>query len=187
MPQDLTDDKSTLVQVMAWCRQAISHYLSQCWIRSVLPYGVTRPQWVNHYQAQENMTNHHHVYFFLRCIAYFCIYWWDYSLNVLSIFGCFHIEMFSITFWLIPFSIGISIIFMCQWFILIAICLGWLQIKVPISNENSISHRMIDNRELSLCCNWLSDLTYWDWDKMAAILQTISLNAFSWWKFLYFY
>ena len=24
MPLDLTDDKSTLVQVMAWCRQAIS-------------------------------------------------------------------------------------------------------------------------------------------------------------------
>ena len=28
MPLDLTDDKSTLVQVMAWCRQATSHYLS---------------------------------------------------------------------------------------------------------------------------------------------------------------
>ena len=30
MPQDLTYDESTLVQVMAWCRQAASHYLSQC-------------------------------------------------------------------------------------------------------------------------------------------------------------
>ena len=47
MPQDLTDGKSTLVQVMAWCRQAASHYLNQCWPRSLLPYGVTRPQWVN--------------------------------------------------------------------------------------------------------------------------------------------
>ena len=47
MIQDLTDDKSTLVQVMAWCRQATSHYLSQCWPRSVSPYGVIRPQWVN--------------------------------------------------------------------------------------------------------------------------------------------
>ena len=46
MPQDLTDDKSTLVQVMAWCRQATSHYLSQCWPRSMSPNGVTRPQWV---------------------------------------------------------------------------------------------------------------------------------------------
>ena len=43
---DLTDDKSTLVQVMAWCRQATSHYLSQCWPRSVSAYGVTRPQGV---------------------------------------------------------------------------------------------------------------------------------------------
>ena len=47
MPQDLTDDKSTLVQVMAWCRQATSHYLNQCWPRSPMPYGVTGPQWVN--------------------------------------------------------------------------------------------------------------------------------------------
>ena len=47
MPQDLTDDKSTLVQVMAWCHQATSHYLNQCWPRSPRPYGVTRPQWVN--------------------------------------------------------------------------------------------------------------------------------------------
>ena len=43
-PQDLTDDKSTLVQVMAWCHQATSHYLSQCWPRS--PYGITKPHWV---------------------------------------------------------------------------------------------------------------------------------------------
>ena len=47
MIQDLTDDKSTLVQVMAWCRQATSHYLSQCWPRFLPPYGVTRPQCVN--------------------------------------------------------------------------------------------------------------------------------------------
>ena len=46
MPVDLIDGKSTLVQVMAWCRQA-SHYLSQCWPRSLSPYGVIRPQWVN--------------------------------------------------------------------------------------------------------------------------------------------
>ena len=47
MPLDLTEDKSTLVQVMAWCHQATSHYLSQCWHRLMSPYGVTRPQWVN--------------------------------------------------------------------------------------------------------------------------------------------
>ena len=44
----LADDKSTWVQVMAWCSQATSHYLSQCWPRSMLPNGITitRPQWV---------------------------------------------------------------------------------------------------------------------------------------------
>ena len=47
MPQQLTDHQSTLVQAMAWCRQATSHYLSQCWPRPLSPYGVTRPQWVN--------------------------------------------------------------------------------------------------------------------------------------------
>ena len=46
MSLDLSDDKSALVQVMAWCRQATSHYLNQCWPRSMSPYGVTRPQWV---------------------------------------------------------------------------------------------------------------------------------------------
>ena len=46
MSLDLTDDKSTLVQVMAWCRQTTSHYLNECWPRSMSPYGVTRPWWV---------------------------------------------------------------------------------------------------------------------------------------------
>ena len=47
-PQDLTDDKSTLVQAMAWCHQAPSHYLSQCWPRSMLPYDITRPHVVKY-------------------------------------------------------------------------------------------------------------------------------------------
>ena len=38
-----SNDKSTLVQVRTWCRQAASHYLSQCWPRSMSPYGVTSP------------------------------------------------------------------------------------------------------------------------------------------------
>ena len=52
LTQVFTDDKLTLVQVMAWCRQATSHYLRQCWPWSMSPYGVTRPQWIktiNHY------------------------------------------------------------------------------------------------------------------------------------------
>ena len=37
--------ESTLVQVMACCHQATSHYLRQSWHRSMSPYGITRPQW----------------------------------------------------------------------------------------------------------------------------------------------
>ena len=40
MPQHFTDDKST-------CLTAPSHYLSQCWISPLSPYGVARPHWVN--------------------------------------------------------------------------------------------------------------------------------------------
>ena len=43
----LSDDESTLVQVMAWCHQTTSHYLNQCWPSSMLPYEVTEPQWDN--------------------------------------------------------------------------------------------------------------------------------------------
>ena len=39
MSLDFTDDQSTLAQVMAWCRQATSHYLSQCWSRSLSSLG----------------------------------------------------------------------------------------------------------------------------------------------------
>ena len=54
MPWDLTDDKSPLVQVMAWCHQATSHYLNQCFPRSLSPYGVTRPQWVKAHPSHAN-------------------------------------------------------------------------------------------------------------------------------------
>ena len=47
LSQDPNLDYSTSVQVMAWCRQATSHYLHQCWPTSMSPYGVIRPQWVD--------------------------------------------------------------------------------------------------------------------------------------------
>ena len=45
MPGDLTDSEWTLIQIMAWCLWATSHYLSQCWPKYLSPYRVTRPQW----------------------------------------------------------------------------------------------------------------------------------------------
>ena len=47
MAETLADEQATLVQVMAWCRQTTSHYVSQCWPRSMALYGVTKLQWVN--------------------------------------------------------------------------------------------------------------------------------------------
>ena len=38
---------SKMVQVMAWYWYEISHYPSQCWARSISPYGITMPQWVD--------------------------------------------------------------------------------------------------------------------------------------------
>ena len=33
MLQNFSNEESTLVQLMAWCHQATSHYLGQCWSR----------------------------------------------------------------------------------------------------------------------------------------------------------
>ena len=55
MSLDFTDDQSTLVQVMALCRQATSHNLGLCWPRSLLAYGVTRPQWDKYLTSCTNM------------------------------------------------------------------------------------------------------------------------------------
>ena len=58
-----------LVQVMAWCRQASSHYLNQCWPRSMPPYGVTRPQWVNSSDAGDR------IFQLWRSIPCLLMYW----------------------------------------------------------------------------------------------------------------
>ena len=47
MPQKTFDNQSTLVLVMAWCHQATSHYLNQCWPWSMSPYGLTKLKGVN--------------------------------------------------------------------------------------------------------------------------------------------
>ena len=44
--QNTFDGKPTLFQIMSWCHQATSQYLSKFLPRSKLPYGITRPQWL---------------------------------------------------------------------------------------------------------------------------------------------
>ena len=39
--------KNIFNEVMPWCCQATSHYLTQCWPKYMSGYGETRPQWVN--------------------------------------------------------------------------------------------------------------------------------------------
>ena len=56
MQQNTLDGMSTMVQVMALCHQAPSHYLIQCWPRSMSPYGVTRLQWVNLWEPDPGMS-----------------------------------------------------------------------------------------------------------------------------------
>ena len=55
MPESLTNGKLSLVQVMAWCRQAPSHYLSQYRPISTPPYATTRSQLINS-QSTKNIS-----------------------------------------------------------------------------------------------------------------------------------
>ena len=73
---DLTNDNSTLVQVMAWCRQATSRYLSQWRPCSTSPYGVTRRQWVN--------------VIFIAAIWKVTVYFWN-----ATVFCCGYVHCFT--------------------------------------------------------------------------------------------
>ena len=81
MPQNITDDKAALVQVMAWCCQATSHYLSQCWPRSISPYGVIRPRWIKwsffpHRTQDKKNIGLCFVYAKLSCLLLLLLQWY---------------------------------------------------------------------------------------------------------------
>ena len=56
MSLNLTDNKSTLV--MAWCRQATSHYLCQCWPKYMSPYDFSGPRWVKKVWVNRSIPDH---------------------------------------------------------------------------------------------------------------------------------
>ena len=58
MPQNPNNDRLTLVQVMAWCHQATSHYLNKCWSRLMLPNDVTKPRCVKRRPPTPNATSY---------------------------------------------------------------------------------------------------------------------------------
>ena len=51
-----TDDKSTLAQVITWCRQGTAHYLSRRWRRFMSSYGIIMPKWMNELQRRYTQT-----------------------------------------------------------------------------------------------------------------------------------
>ena len=71
----LINYKSILVQVMAWCRQAPSHYLSQRWYRSLSPYGVARPYWVIKITVGLTLCNWQAYHSCAMGYCYFNIWW----------------------------------------------------------------------------------------------------------------
>ena len=82
---------------MAWCHQATSHHPHQCWPRSMLPCGVSRPQWVNSYLC--------HTFAICSIVLYWIVLLWD--LFVYEIFlwlsTCFCISIIiPLQFWWIP-------------------------------------------------------------------------------------
>ena len=64
------DDKSTSVWVMAWCCQSSSHYLNQCWPRSLMPYDITRPQ-LGNCAWYKRVWSHNHIYIFWLYFPYY--------------------------------------------------------------------------------------------------------------------
>ena len=172
MPLDLIDDKSTLVQVMAWCHQATSHYLNQCWPRSMSPNNVTRPQspWkvglqihvvglvqdcsnsiANALESLQSFTKPS----MYRCASFTCI-----LLN--------HIK---------SIAIEIALRWMPQNFTDDRVILVWVM---------AWSHQAPDLILIVMWCLVVpipaTELTHWGRDKMDAISMDAFSNTFSWMK-----
>ena len=78
MPENTCDDKSTLLQVMACCGQATSHYLSQCWLRCVTIWHQW-PAWVKGDIAQITWKRVDWINDFNTNDVYTCTYFEDIS------------------------------------------------------------------------------------------------------------
>ena len=69
MSLNVTDNKSTLVQVMAWCLDSTKSLPEQMLCQISSPCGVTRPQWVNsgwfHHVNIKHCVHHFRSFFFV--------------------------------------------------------------------------------------------------------------------------
>ena len=94
MLQDLTADQLTSFQVMAWCRQATSDYLSQCWLRSMSSHGITRPQWI---KWCPKSPCHIHWNFILTLSTWYICDISSTMLNQVHTIFCYHIYIYIYT------------------------------------------------------------------------------------------
>ena len=83
MPQNTFDDKSTLDYI------AISHYLNQCWAKSISPHGVT--SWIGDNEFGVTISNNP----WPRIIAYSSF---EDQVPVRQIYGCMILNWFAETF-----------------------------------------------------------------------------------------
>ena len=101
-----------LVQVMVWCNQTASHYLSKCWPWFASPHGITRLQWVKRWvQLQAVYCGIVFFYTIGICsfslwIIYICFKWHIYTQKSQYIQGSsevpyifFPITQFNVHFW----------------------------------------------------------------------------------------
>ena len=98
---------------MVCCRQTASHYFSQCWTRSMLPYSFTKPQWVSlsaDILSWSNMINYfnssRHGTVFLLCLGALTHWGWD-KMSVFSQTTFAHV-FFNENVWI---SINIALTF----------------------------------------------------------------------------
>ena len=71
VPQNIFAYKPTFAQVMAWCRQGPSHYLSISWRWSMLPYGVR----LCRYQNPQALLSNWHSWVRLVYLQTFVVCW----------------------------------------------------------------------------------------------------------------
>ena len=68
VPEGSIDNKTSLVQVMAWCHQAASHNMIQFGPRSAAPYDIARPSWSFINTLRQTQNGCHFPYNIFKCI-----------------------------------------------------------------------------------------------------------------------
>ena len=64
---DSNNLESILIQVVYCCRQALSHFLIQCWPSFLSPYHVTRPKWIKGKSHKRyGVYNHHQQHCYIK-------------------------------------------------------------------------------------------------------------------------